>query len=274
MNQTLAQLWGIARYEMMLQWQRRTLLIVTIFFIGVSTVLLFISLGSANQEGLNQTAVTFTFIFTTAPFTFLLMILAIPPIVAEAIPKDAQYGMDELRNSLPLTPTAYLLGKLMGIWLCVTLMMLTIAVINWITFASLVGAIGFIPYLQTWLFDTIPAGLFVASLSVLLASRQPNRKRATMIGGGVALYSFVSFPLGFSTQYSPVQTLLPSAWFSLVMERVMDYAAASSDLPKELVFMSDIPAWFRVQTITATAVQLLLVWFIVWGYWRWRGNNQ
>ena len=270
MSTKLSQLLGIIRYEMQLQWQRRSLPIVTLFFIAVGIILLLLSRDGASQEGLSQTAVTFAIIFTTAPFTFLLMVLGIPPVVAEAVAKDAQVGMDELRDSLPISPGLYLLGKLLGIWACILIMMAALALSSWLTARLFLGSIDLFAYLETWLVGIIPASLFVAALSVLLASRQPNRKRATMVGATIAMYSLISFPLGFSTEYSFAQTLLPSAWFSLIMEKVMDYAAASTDLPTELIFMADMPDWFRWQTVLATAVQLTVVWLAVWGYWKWR----
>jgi ABC-type transport system involved in multi-copper enzyme maturation permease subunit len=270
MNTKLSQLLGIMRYEIQLQWQRRSLTIVGVIFMAITATILFISREGIREGELNRATVTFGLIFSTAPLAFLLMVLAIPPVVAETIAKDNQFGVDELRDSLPITPGLYLLGKLLAIWLCVILMMFVIAFTTWLTYLIVVGPVDLSAYLQVWLVGAMPAGLFVSALSVLLASRQPNRKRATMIGGAITIYSLISFPLGFSTEYSVGQTLLPSAWFSLIMERVMDYAAAAAELPGELIFMADVPDWFRWQTVLATAVQLLLVWLVVWGWWRYR----
>jgi hypothetical protein len=49
---------------------------------------------------------------------------------------------------------------------------------------------------------------------------------------------------------------------------VFDYADLAADNP--LSTLAQIPDKFLWQTAVATAVQVLVVWLIVWGWWRFR----
>ena len=271
MNTKLSQLFGIIRYEMRLQWARRSLLIVGICFALITLMFLAMTASSANDlPDLTADATTFGLIFAISPASLLLMLLALPPVVAEAIAKDQQLGMAELRDALPISPSLYLAGKVLGVLACILLMMLTVATLLWIASLFVLGAVDLGAYAQVWLTAIIPAGLFVAALSVLLASRQPNRKRAAMIGGLIAIYAMLTMPIAVSNNYDWLQAIFPAAWLSLVLKASFTFAAASSDLPEAIFQFSTIPDKFIWQTITAAVAQILVVWTAVWGWWQFR----
>lgn len=275
MNTQLSQLLGIIRYEMRLQWARRSLPIVGICFAVITLIFLVLTASSAtDQRGLSADAVTFGLIFAIAPVSLLLMLLALPPVVAEAIAKDQQLGMDELRDALPISPGLYLAGKVLGILVCILLMMLTVAVLLWVASFVVLGVVDAAIYFKVWLTAIIPAGLFVSAITVLLASRQPNRKRAAMIGGLIAIYALLSMPIAVGDNYDWLQAIFPAAWFALVLKASFSFAAASSDLPEAIFQFANIPDKFVWQTITAAAVQLIVVWTAVWGWWQLRSSHQ
>jgi hypothetical protein len=225
---------------------------------------------SAAQEGLNETAVTFGLLLSVSPVSLLLVLLALPPVVAETIARDKQLGMDELRASLPITPGLYLAGKVLGVWACVAMMIFTVATLLWIAAIFTLGSVELVAYVRVWLTAIIPAGLYVSALTVLLASREPNRKRATMLGSLIAIYCLLTIPFIQSDVEGWRQAFLPSAWFTLVMRAAFQYVANSTTLPVEMVQFAIVSDEFVQRTMLAMMAQLLVVWTAVWGWWRWR----
>jgi hypothetical protein len=270
MNTKLSQLLGIIQYEIRLQWARRSLIIVGICFAIVTLLFLILTTSATDQEGLTETAVTFGLIFSISPASLLLMLLTLPPVVAEAIAKDQQLGMQELRDALPIPPGLYLAGKVLGVSVCVLVLMTTIALLLWIAALFVLGVADVATYFRVWFTSIMPAGLFVSVLSVLLASRQPTRKRATMVGGLIAIYSLLTLPMGVGDSYDWPQAMLPSAWFALALKAIFSYAAATAEIPPALFQFANIPNKFLWQTVTAVAVQLIVIWAAVWSWWQWR----
>jgi ABC-type transport system involved in multi-copper enzyme maturation permease subunit len=272
MTTQLSQILGIMRYEMRLQWARRSLLIVGVFFAIITMLFLILITQSADPSQMSRKAVTFSLIFSVSPVCLLLMQLSLPPIVAESIAKDQQFGMNELRDSLPITSGLYLAGKMLGIVAIVMVMMLAIAVFLMIVSLFVLGPLDVGVYLRIWLLGIIPSGLALSMISVLIASRQPNRKRATMVGSLVTVYCLLSLPFSANPDHNWLYAALPSAWTWAVLKMVFDYADLAADNP--LSTLAQIPDKFLWQTAVATAVQVLVVWLIVWGWWRYRNSNQ
>ena len=270
MSTQLSQLFGIMRYEMRLQWVRRSLPIVGVIFAIITLLFLFFVTQSVNPSEMSRKAVTFGLIFSVSPVCLLLMQLSLPPIVAEAIAKDRQFGMNELRDSLPITPGLYLAGKLLGIVAIVMVMMLAIAVLLMIVSLFVLGPLDVWVYLRIWLLGIIPSGLAISMISVLVASRQPSRKRATMVGSLVTVYCLLTLPFSASPVYNWLYAALPSAWTSAVLKMIFDYAGLADDPTNPLSTLAQIPDKFLWQTAVATAVQVLIVWLIVWGWWHFR----
>lgn len=270
MNTKLSQLWGIIRYEVRLQWVRRSLVIVGVCFALVVLMFLGLSTSTADREGLNSTAATFGLLLSVAPASLLLVLLALPPVVAETIARDRPYGIDELRDTLPLTPGVYLLGKVLGVWVCVIIMIVAVVALLWIAGQFVLGPIDLVPFARLWLTVIIPAALFVSALSVLLASRQTSRRRATLIGSLIAIYCLLTIPFIESNAYGWGESALPSAWLTLALSNAFHTVANSTELPAALLQFALIPEAFLWQTAVAMSVQLLFIWLIVWGWWQWR----
>jgi ABC-type transport system involved in multi-copper enzyme maturation permease subunit len=275
MKRVLNQLWGIVWYELWLQWRRRSLLIMGLCFVAVLLLFLFLVTNqletpSPEMSEIAVTAATFSLILGVTPVALLLLLLALPPIVAEAIARDQQLGMAELRDTLPVPVGLYLMGKVLGVWAGITLMVALMAVLSGLFGWARLGGLHIGPYVRIWLTAILPAGLFVSGLSVLLAARQPTRKRAALLGGGVAIYSFLTMIMIIEPVYDWLHAALPAAWLTLALRAAFQYMAQSTTLPAPLLPLVDVPALFVWQTAVMSALQLIVVWLLMWGSWRWR----
>jgi ABC-type transport system involved in multi-copper enzyme maturation permease subunit len=125
-------------------------------------------------------------VLDTLPVVPLVM-FAVPLLVAEVIPLDREYNVDDLLNALPLTQGTYLMGKLLSVLaplfsLLMSVMLLTLGV-GWVVRGSYhVGIV-----LELWLGRLMPFALFCSALSTLLGAGQPTRRRAVFIG--IALFA-------------------------------------------------------------------------------------
>lgn len=275
MKVALSQLWGIVWYELWLQWRRRSLLIMGICFAAILLLFLFLVTNQLEppppeMSEMGVTAATFSLILGITPVSLLLLLLALPPIMAEAIARDQQLGMAELRDTLPTSVGLYLIGKVIGVWVSITLMVALVGVLSGLFGWARLGALHIGPYVRIWLTAILPAGLFASGLSVLLAAGQPTRKRAALLGGGVALYSLLTVIMTIRPEYDWVRAALPAAWLTLALRAAFQYMAQSVALPGPLLPMADVPEMFVWQTAVMSVLQLVLVWLLMWGSWRWR----
>ena len=190
MNTTLSQLWGIMAYEMRLQWRRRSLLIIVVSFALLMLGFMLVqrqSMGVATGQ-LPLEMATFAVLLSLSPIGLLVMMVALPPMLAETIPKDRQYGVAELLAAQPISSGLYLAGKVFGVWCSILIMVVLVALLAAIAARVTFGPFDLGSYLSVWLVGIMPLALFVSGVTVLLASRQPSRRRATMVGGAFTMY--------------------------------------------------------------------------------------
>ncbi len=191
------QLLGMTRYEFRMHWRRRTLQVATLSLIALSVIIMLI-LGSSMKQYMAQfgpldpNAPQNIVPFFWVPIYFVILIL-FGPLMAEVIPLDRQLGVSELLESLPLRRESYLIGKLLGMFLALlsglVVSALVIGGVGWVIF----NGFQITPYIQMWLVGVIPIALLNPGLSLLLAAGQPTRRRAAVIGGGLAILCMVLF---------------------------------------------------------------------------------
>jgi len=104
------QLGAMVRYEVKMQWRRRGL---PLLMIGLLLGLLLMALWLRSELGMEgvgpnypdlgdlekvvwQASVSFLILFGAWPVAATVLMVAIPPIVAETIPRDRQIGVREL----------------------------------------------------------------------------------------------------------------------------------------------------------------------------------
>ncbi|CAG0942506.1 hypothetical protein ANRL1_00961 [Anaerolineae bacterium] len=190
-----AQLSGIIRYEFLMHWRRRALLgvMLGLAVVPIVIVLLFgennlaeirrawVTSGGVETEVVRQLTTRYVLIDSTMSL-YIVLLLMLPVIAADSVPKDRQLGVRELLDSLPQSTGTYLLGKVLGFWAAASVGAAGAMVITGLGLWLLVGPFQIDRYLTTWLAMVIGVGLVNAGLSILLAAGQATRRRALFIG--------------------------------------------------------------------------------------------
>ncbi len=208
----LSQLIAIVRYEVKMQWHQQGLpMLALAFVVGLSLITLWVRAATEEQVAEWTTDV----MMTGWPVVLVLSILAIPPIVADAIPKDRQIGLRELIDSLPLSPGWYLTGKILGVWAGVLVGLMGVAVLYGLGGWLFYGPYDIGIYLLLWLVGIVPLVLFTSGMSALLAVGQPNRRRATFVGMAFAAYCLAMSVTTTGTVSDAVSLARPSVFLVL-----------------------------------------------------------
>ena len=206
MRHSLRQMLAMAGVEFQLHWRRRALLVITLSLLVLPTLSAVFVRGELAASGGTATALgpigrdstTVAIVYGTWGALYVVLAVLLPPVVAEAIPRDRQLGVRELLDSLPLTAGAYLAGKLLGAWLALAAALGAAMLVIGALWLVLVGRFSPGPYLHLWLVGALGLALINAALGVLLAGTQPNRRRAVLVG--VAVSMVVLFFLGTDLQ--------------------------------------------------------------------------
>lgn len=191
----LGQLSGIIRYEFLMHWRRRALLsvmlgtavvpLVIVLFFGESNVAeirqTWITAGGVESEVVRQ--VTTRYAVTYASLTlYIILLLILPVVAADSVPKDRQWGVRELLDSLPHSATTYLLGKVLGFWAATIVGVTGAMLLSGLGLWLLLGPFQIEHYAAMWLILLIGVGLVNTGLSIVLAAGQATRRRAIFIG--------------------------------------------------------------------------------------------
>lgn len=241
---TLAQIGGVIRYEALMQFRRRTLILIVGLFVGGMILLgsgmtraLTMQSGTLvdieiegdqysviyeTPEGERQiyTTVlppdsgtprwladadvplvvnTFEFLITFMP-GMILLVVAIPPLITEVIPLDTRFKMNEMIWTKPLSKTAYLIGKVLSVWLGFAVLLTLAAVILTIYGTTQYGRIDISVIARFWLIGILPLTSFVSGYAVLLGGLTRSRRVALFIGLaaiGLSLWALITSTVFF-----------------------------------------------------------------------------
>ncbi|MBE2183154.1 MAG: hypothetical protein IAE89_06995 [Anaerolineae bacterium] len=225
----LSQMAAVVRYELLMAWRRRALLVMGGFFllaligftamqppapvelagtvqVDTSTdpptiIQEYSAVDGLTVEELNislnllpNTQLVVTMIAVIFP---VLVAITVVVFFAESIPLDRQYRVRELFDSTPLANATYLGGKLLGAWAALGLTLLVVMISFGILARLIVGAFDPLTYLQAWFLAVFPFALTCTGWSVLAASGAGSRRKAIMIGlvlvpGAMILYALFS----------------------------------------------------------------------------------
>ncbi len=200
-----SQLSGIIRYEFLMHWRRRALLgvmlgmavvpIVIVLLFGESNVAeirrAWITAAGVETEVVRQLTTRYALIYTSMTL-FIVLLLMLPVVAADSVPKDRQLGVRELLDSLPQSTTTYLLGKVLGFWAATTAGFAGAMVFTGIGLWLLLGPFQIDRYVTMWLVMLIGVGLINAGLSIVLAAGQATRRRALFIGVTFAVLCMIA----------------------------------------------------------------------------------
>lgn len=202
---SLAQVGSIVRAELRLQWRRRAMLVLMLTILVFPILVAFVIGGDVNTAA--QSLIEAGIITpeearervanAVAPFTFapiyLAMIMMVPPIAAELIPKDRQLGVSELLESTPLSIPVYLAGKVLGFWVSSLIGLVSVMLISMVAWRLILGPYAVQPVLGMWLIGGGGILVLNGSLAVLLAAGQQSRRWAALIGLVLAVVSTIMF---------------------------------------------------------------------------------
>jgi hypothetical protein len=233
MNKAISQVSGIIRYEMLMQWRRRTLVVLCGFFlvglIGLAAMIgdfSFVSNGQArvlsmgvDENGITRTVTsddpnaplqadndaerellltmndprsraTWQMLMIFSPGVLVLLV-AIPPLLAEVIPLDHQYKVASLLNTTPLSRARYLIGKLLSVWLGLVIGLSIAAIVYGFYMMTVHGAIDVWTYVRYWVVMALLPALLLAGFAVVVPALVRSRRAGVLIGIGMiplALY--------------------------------------------------------------------------------------
>lgn len=178
------QLWGMARYEMTLHRRRRHLLVIGLVvatLLGTSMLIIAIGIKDFSQLKNHHDAFTDLVLFQTWGPLAILMAFILPIMLADTIPIDHQHRMDEMWASLPITPHAYLLGKIVGLWLALLAVLSALALIMALAWLVVDQHFEIWRYLALWVLGIIPLALLNSALGVLVGASQSSRRYAVLL---------------------------------------------------------------------------------------------
>lgn len=193
LNRTLAQLGAVIRYEFLILWRQR---IIAVGIVGVIAVMLFVLIQNsqfknpANEQLYSEAdffQVSTAMLLSDGFVLHVFVLLFFPILVADTDPKDRQYRVRELLQTLPLLNEVYVAGKVLAVCLnmliCVTVSLTVVGIVWRILFYPFdVGV-----YLTMAFLGVLPVALVTPALSVLIAATQPTRRRAILVGIGVGI---------------------------------------------------------------------------------------
>lgn len=187
----LPQLIGMARYEFIMHWRRRSLLVITLAIIAVTVVATFIVGGSgaerllapvlANVNAQPDRLTTFIVVFMGWAPVAVVMAFLLPIVLADTIPLDRDAGVRELMDSLPLRPLIYLTGKLIGAWAATLAAVIVTMVVTGLVWRLQAGTYDMRAFAEMWLLGAASLVFLNGGIAVLVSSTQPSRRRAVML---------------------------------------------------------------------------------------------
>jgi hypothetical protein len=203
---------------------------------------------------------------SVAPFTFapiyMALLLMVPPIAAELIPKDHQLGVSELLESTPLTTPVYLAGKVLGFWISSLAGLAGVMLISMAVWRVILGPFAVTPVLETWIIGSGTILVINGGLSVLLAAGQRSRRWAALIGLLIALLSVMMFSTAVGSTTADF-----FYYNNLSRPALLDYymlASLRDSITTKIVAFAG-PEDIRL-VILAGFAQLLLVGGFMWGW--------
>ncbi|MCB9451576.1 MAG: ABC-2 transporter permease [Anaerolineaceae bacterium] len=263
MHLKLAQIAGIVRYEFRLHWRGRALLVITLALLVMNgiTALVMSQSSDAMPDGLvlNHSAMSWATVGVTLAFL-------LPVVIADTIPKDRQLAVRELLDTLPMTQGAYLLGKLLGVYLAVLSGLAVVMVVTGGIDLALFGEVNLPSFAEIWLVGVVSMTILSGGLGVLLPATQPNRRRAVVLV--IVVLVLTTLIGGRSFQAGTIESYLNPIHPPIIMYYLTGAAgtfggAAVSEFTRGDVWLS----------IGAGLVEVVMVGVAVWMWSRWRENR-
>lgn len=194
----MSRLLGMLRYEILLHWRQRgiLILILTMLVLGAFTVLIFRTnsdlLVRANVSAADAQYVAIV-IFVAALWSQLhmLILVVVPLVAADAIVRDRQFGVDELLLTTPTSLVTYLAGKLVAMSVLITLAFAGVGLLVGVAWWVMVQPFDIPYYAGMWLLNAAPLAAISAGIALFLASLVRTRRFALLTGFVIAMLSIL-----------------------------------------------------------------------------------
>ncbi len=286
MTLIICQLGAMIRYEMILVWRRRGLLIITLAILAITTLILVSSKSQVEtgrqqlvQAGLSVQDVgkqtTLGLLPTYWGVLFTILLITLPVVLVDSIPIDRQVGVRELFDTMPLNSATYLTGKLLGVWAAalsaIVIVMLGSGLVWWLV----LGPFEISYYLEVWLVGAIPGALINAGMVIFLVIGQPSRRGALLVGVAfsIVLLLLLGRSLDMTTGNSPLLYLNPAHpilfLYYLVGHWTNTAGVYAGHLAPELV---GSPSQVAL-TLLVSMAELAVLWSIAWLWLRFREHR-
>jgi hypothetical protein len=198
MTLRLAQISAMTYYEMRMLWRQR-LTIVFILSTLVLTSIMLIAVRTTSDAQYDSSLIesnTITLITLFWPMLYIQILLLGGLVVVDVMPRDRLWNVKPLIDGTPLTRLTYLLGKLGGAWLTISLSLGVILPIAGLMSWWVIGPYEVGPYLQMCLGGALPLALLHIGLCVPLTAFVPARRPAVAV---VLLFGLACSLLGMIT---------------------------------------------------------------------------
>jgi ABC-type transport system involved in multi-copper enzyme maturation permease subunit len=256
----MTQLNGMIRYEILMHWRRRGILMMMILLlvmlVGITLIIsnngvMRNQIQRALQPLDDEARVNTILSINLLLLTMMGFSITVPLMTAETVPVDHQYQVSDLLNSLPLTRTTYLLGKLLGIWsilgMGLGICFLISALLTW----ALIGKYDVMSYLLLWLIAVVPITLFTSALGTLLGSTQPSR-RAIILLAPLSIYPYAIVVFTMNSIWQVMKMLRPDT-----VANVFVFAANTDESDPATMYLF-------------LAANIIFYWLAAWTWRRWR----
>lgn len=197
----MRQIGAMVRYELLMAWRRRSLVILWILLLaGVIGFALIVQNAKGNQpipamengsdanlptwaQGVDLAVAANTFALVNILIAGMIFYsVGVTLMMGEIIPLDSQFKVRELLDTLPLSRPAYLGGKLMSAWAGLLLGIVVIGVICALGIRLILGVYDMRVFLALWVAMLLPSSFVASALSLLVSSPFSSRRTSVLMG--------------------------------------------------------------------------------------------
>lgn len=194
----MSRLGAIARYELLMAWRRRSLLILGLVVLLTSLAFSVMVASQANRPGTRvwidpvvqaaadasgwrvEVLMRTTQQISQVALVAIVFNLALVLIVAETIPLDRWFRIRELLDALPVSRAEYLGGKVLSVVSGITLIVLTGGAVSLVMARLVIGEYDLRAVLASWLVLVLPISWANGAASVMAAAFWNNRRTAVL----------------------------------------------------------------------------------------------
>lgn len=145
-------------------------------------------------------------ILSMVGISLMLVLVMMPPMLADVVPFDRHTKTRDLLDTTPLPRWVYLAGKVLGVWISLLIGFAIAGVVFGIAAHVLIGAYYLDVFLRTWVVIIFGCLLVASAVSIIVPALLPTRRTALIAGIALmplAVFAYVLIIIGlFSVLFS------------------------------------------------------------------------